>query len=460
MGKAKEKVNRGYRTSQVILASFAFGCCMVFWSIYNSYVPLILDAKLTEMSLAPTMISTMTGAIMTIDNIFGLIFQPIFGARSDHMRSRFGKRMPYVIVGILVCSALFVLIPIMAKIAGLAGILAMMTVIIAFNFVMSSWRAPCVAIMPDMVPVEYQSDGNAIVNMVSVVFSIIATSSAAILGLMGFREAINSGDYVSVFAFASIIAILCLIVLLTCVKWVDNRNEKARAKAEQKEKKQGIRDLNLPSDVLRSMLFMMLALFFISGASDGFGTYFTLYATKNLGMNATTATMLRTVSSLGGVLLAIPAGIVGRKLGRKKTINIGLSLAVLMHLIMFITPYGKGLSSGAITGIMAVSNFIYAGAFIMININTLPIMLAIGGKARFGAFTGFYYTATFTAAVVSPILIGLLIGLTQNYNMLHVFCLVAMALALLSVYQVRHGEHLNEEEESALQDAVKDSDND
>jgi len=458
MGK-KVKKDRGFKVSQVILASFAFGCCMVFWSIYNSYVPLILDAKLTELAIAPAMISTLTGAIMTIDNIFGLIFQPIFGAKSDHMHSRYGKRMPYVIFGILVCSALFILIPVMAKIAGAAGILAMMTVIIVFNFVMSSWRAPCVAIMPDIVPVEYQSDGNAIVNMVCVVFQIIAMSSAAILGIFGFKEAINGGDYVSVFVFAAVVAVLCLVILLTCVKWVDNRKEKRAEQArEEKKKKQLIRDLGLPSDVLRSMLFMMLALFFISGASDGFSTYFTLYATKNLGMTATTATLLRTVSSLGAVFLAIPAGIVGRKFGRKKTIKIGLCLVIAMHLIMFVAPYA-GLSAGAITAIIAVANFIYAGAFIMVNINTLPIMLAIGGKSRFGAFTGFYYTATFTAAVVCPIVIGVIVGFT-NYNMLHMFCLVVMTLALLSVNHVKHGERLSDEDEAALTEAVKNADND
>ena len=147
----EQKKKRGYSTTQLVIASLGFGSVMVFWTIYNSFVPLILDDKLNHLGsivLPATVISTLTGFIMTIDNFFGLIFQPIFGRKSDYMRSRFGKRMPYLIVGIPVCAVLFILIPLMGRIEGVTGILLMMLVIIAFNFVMSTWRAPCVAIMP------------------------------------------------------------------------------------------------------------------------------------------------------------------------------------------------------------------------------------------------------------------------------------------------------------------------
>ena len=453
----KSKQKRGYSTSQLVIASLGFGAVMVFWTIYNSFVPLILDYKLNNLGaiiLPAVLISPLTGFIMTIDNFFGLIFQPVFGRRSDHMRSRFGKRMPYLIVGIPVCAVLFILIPLMGRIEGLTGILLMMLVIIAFNFVMSTWRAPCVAIMPDIVPPEYQSDGNAIVNMMAAVATIIASMAATIRSAMGFGEAIDSGDYLSVFVFGAIICVLFLIILLTLVRWPDNRGEKiAAAQKQQKEKKESLLHLNLPSDVKRSMFIMMLALVCISGASDGFSTYFTLYATELMGMNATRATLVRTVATLGGVLIAVPAGVMGRKLGRKKTITIGLAVVAICHLLMLLIPYTDITSVDAV---LAVLNFIYAAGFILVNINTLPIMLAIGGKERFGAFTGYYYTATFTAAVICPTLIGFLIGLTgDNYNMLQVFCLVAMVLAIFLVANVKHGESMSEEDEAALEKAVE-----
>lgn len=451
---------RGYSILQLILASFAFGSIMVFWTIYNNYVPLILDEKLGNLgniTLPGATISTLIGIVMAIDNFFGLIFQPVFGRKSDYMRSRYGKRMPYVIVGIILCSMLFVLIPVMGRIRGIAGILAMMAVVIAFNFIMSVWRAPCVAIMPDIVPTEYQSEGNAVVNMVAAVFTIVASASAGVLGVFGFREVIDGGNYIPVFIFGSAVAVLCLVILLTCIKWADNRKEARGEKIhKQKEKRETFRNLNLPADAKRSMIVMMIALFCISGSSDGVGTYFTLYATKLLGMDATTATMIKTVGTLGGVLLAVPAGIAGHKLGRRKTILTGLGIVIGMHAFMFAMP---GFAGSYIAVLLAVCYFIYAGAFIMININTLPIMLSIGGKNRFGAFTGYYYFATFTAAVICPVIMGFAVGMT-NYNMIHMIALVMMVIAAVCVFHVRHGEKMSDEEEEALAAAVEAAEND
>lgn len=449
------KKKRGYSIGQLAIASLGFGSVSIFWTIYNSFVPLILDAKLNNLGnvvLSATVVSTLVGFIMTIDNFFGLIFQPIFGRKSDHMRSRFGKRMPYLLVGIPSCAVLFILIPLMARIEGVAGILLMMVVIILFNFIMSAWRAPCVAIMPDIVPSEYQSDGNAVVNMVSAVTTIIATLSATILGMMGFKQAIADGDYLSVFVFGAILAVLSLIIILVFVKWPDNRNEKAVKTEKAGDKKESLRHLNLPADVKWSMLIMMAALFFSSGASDGFDTYFTLYATKLLSMDAAKATLIRTAATLGAVLLAVPAGIMGRRLGRKKTILIGMGIRVLCHGTMFLIPFW-GLTSADI--LITVINFIYAAGFIMVNINTLPIMLAIGGKERFGAFTGYYYTATFTAAVICPTVIGFLVGVSSTYNAVQGFCFVAALLSLICVANVKHGEKMSDEDEAALTKAAE-----
>lgn len=119
---------------------------------------------------------------------------------------------------------------------------------------------------------------------------------------------------------------------------------------------------------------------------------------------------------------------------------------------MFMLPYVGGAAVGTL---LTVLYFIYAGAFILININTLPIMLAIGGKSRFGAFTGYYYTATFTAAVICPTVIGFLIGITGTYNTLQVFCMLASILAVICIRRVKHGENMSTEEEEALSEAVK-----
>lgn len=434
-----KKKKREYSVSQMIIASFGFGAYSMFTAIYNSYVPLILDAKLNNLGsivLSATIVSSLTGLIMSIDNIFGLIFLPMFGRKSDQTRSRFGKRMPFLLFGIPVSALLFVIIPLAGKIAGVAGIVVMMTVIIVFNFVMSVWRSPCVAIMPDIVPPKYQSEGNSIVNIVMVVINIIAMCSATIMGALGFKDAIAAGDYVSVFVFGSVTAILCLVLILTCVKWPDNRGEKITRVAEEKPKKETIRSLNLPADVKKSVYFMMIALFFISGSLDGGSTYATLYATKTLNLDVARVTMLSSVAAVGSVVAAVPAGIMGTKIGRKKTILIGLALLTAGRAGYLLLPY----TGDMIYLLYAVIGFIQAAAMMLVNINTLPIMLSIGGEERFGAFTGYYYTATFSAAVVCPSVIGYLIGATGTYNTLQTFCIVVQIIAAVLILAVKHGE--------------------
>lgn len=456
----KVRLARGYKTSQVILASLAFASCTVFWGVYNSFIPLILDAKLNDLgtvALSATVISTLTGFIMTIDNIFGLIFQPMFGRKSDSTRSKWGKRMPYLIFGVPVCAILFVLMPQAAKVEGVPGILLLMLVVIIFNFVMSTWRAPCVAIMPDIVPPEYQSDGNAIVNMIAAAASLLAGLAATVLGAMGYKEAIASGDYTTVFIFGAILALALFGLAWLFVKWKDNRGETAKIeKKDVGEPKESFRNLNIDPAAKKSMIIMMVALFFISGGNDGFSTYFTLYATKLLEMDAATASLIKTVGMLGAVCLALPAGLLGRKIGRRKTILIGVCTIVATHIIMFIMPYVTKQPNVPI----AILYFINWSGMILANINTLPIMLSIGGPKRFGAFTGYYYTATFTAAVVCPTVIGFLVGVTSSYNTANVFAGVCMLLAAVCVFNVKHGEAMSAEDEAKLQEAVREAERD
>jgi len=130
---------------KTFLIGFGFFASSLAWSLYNSFVPLMLEKYLASTAII--------GTIMTIDNFFGVIFQPLIGQVSDRTHTRFGKRMPYIMIGIPVCAVLFTLIPLTNTLA------LMMSVIIAFNLVMSVWRSPVVALMPEQGQRCHQSDG-------------------------------------------------------------------------------------------------------------------------------------------------------------------------------------------------------------------------------------------------------------------------------------------------------------
>ncbi|NLB10650.1 MAG: SLC45 family MFS transporter, partial [Clostridiaceae bacterium] len=140
---------------------FGFLASSLAWSLYNSYVPTMLEERFA-------LSTTVIGTIMTIDNFFGLIFQPAVGVLSDRTHSRFGHRMPWIMVGLPICALLFAFIPRMYVLSG------MMAVLIGFNFVMSLWRSPVNALMPNVTPRPLRSKANGVINLMGGIGSIFA----------------------------------------------------------------------------------------------------------------------------------------------------------------------------------------------------------------------------------------------------------------------------------------------
>jgi MFS-type transporter involved in bile tolerance (Atg22 family) len=92
-----------------------------------------------------------------------------------------------------------------------------------------------------------------------------------------------------------------------------------------------------------------------------------------------------------------------------------------------------------------------------VNINTLPLVLAMGGREHVGTFTGYYYTATQAASITGPILCGLVIGLFHDdYNYMFLYCAIMFAFGLLAMFGVKHGESFDITEEEIKQARMAD----
>ena len=493
---------------RTILIGFGFMGCMMLWSVYNSYVPVILRGKLTEVFagggafvefiqnhawLSWVSVALIVNAIMTIDNVFGVIFQPFFGKKSDKTRSRLGKRMPYILICMPICALFFCFIPVASLVKSLGlSILLMMSVIICFNFMMSVWRSPVVSMMPDFTPSALQSDANAVINIMGGIGQmfgfVVGTIAATLVGLFGFTalshalkkastndfgqiidEAGNlvldaKGDptyvnYAPVFIVTAVIAVLCIVVLYFFYK--KNKQYDLSAKVElapetenKKAAKIKIRNLPLSKGEKRSLIVMLIALFLINNAFESIVPNFTNFANSTLHVKPIYSTLMMAVFAVSLALFGVPSGIMGRKLGRKKTIMLGLIGVVIMFSIYLtvsqILPKPEDGSVNTFTWVCLWIALVIGGAAIgCININTLPLVLSIGGREYVGTFTGYYYTATMSASVTGPILCGLLIGLfNEDYNFMFLFSAIMFLLGLIVITQVKHGEahEITEEE--------------
>ena len=151
---------------KTILVGFAFMAISAFWQVYDNIIPLILKYSF-EIG------DTVSGGIMALDNIFALIMLPLFGAWSDKINHKKGKRTPFIFVGTILAVIFMTFLPIAAN----SRSLIFFIVALLFTLMsMSIFRSPAVSLMPDVTPKPLRSKGNAIINLMGAVGTITATA--------------------------------------------------------------------------------------------------------------------------------------------------------------------------------------------------------------------------------------------------------------------------------------------
>ena len=470
--------NGKLHTWHTILTGFAFLTTSIAWAIYDPYITKILNRLLTESAwitelsaklneafpkLAEfaatqgqdvnlegggiTLVPLFIGVIMTFDNIFGVIFQPTFGKLSDRCRSKLGKRRPFIVYGAPVSALLFALIPWVALKSTLP---ATMICIILFVFSMSLWRAPAVALMPALTPPALRSEGNAIINLMGGVGSVLGMVAGALVsaifllvtGVKVTAENEQSTSFPYVFLLGAVVMILGMLVVRLFVKEpssledVAAANQEADEKAQKKAEKAARKAEKLSKGERKSLIFMLAGLFFLFCGTNAITTFFALFASEVLGKSTGEATIMTTLFAVCSAAAAIPAGKMGKKLGRKKTILIGLVVFMAVFLLYVLT--------GSMTLIWVA--LIFGGfANMLITVNTLPLVLEIGGIDKVGTFTGYYYTATFSAQIASPIVYGVVRMLSGTYLSLFVYSPIMFIISILCILFVKHGEAIPQE---------------
>ena len=470
--------NGKLHTWHTILTGFAFLTSSIAWAIYDPYITKILNRLLTESVwitnlsaklneafpvLAEfaktqgqdvnaagggiTLVPLFIGVIMTFDNIFGVIFQPTFGKLSDRCRSKLGKRRPFIVYGAPISAILFALIPWVALKSTLP---VTMLFIILFVFSMSLWRAPAVALMPALTPPHLRSEGNAIINLMGGVGSVIGMVagtlvSAIFLLVTGVKVTAENEQQTSfpyVFLLGAIVMIIGMLVVRAFVhepsslEDVAAQNQAADEKAAKKAEKEARKAEKLSKGERKSLIFMLGGLFFLFCGTNAITTFFALFAAEVLGKSTGEATIMTTLFAVCSAAAAIPAGKMGKKIGRKKTILIGLVVFMAVFLLYVFTRS---------MAIIWLALILGGAANMFITVNTLPLVLEIGGIDKVGTFTGYYYTATFSAQIASPIVYGIVRMLSGTYLSLFVYSPIMFILSIACILFVKHGEAIPQE---------------
>lgn len=425
---------------RTILVGLAFLSICAFWQMYDNVIPLILT-KTFHMN------ETYSGAIMAADNILALFLLPFFGSLSDRTSTKLGKRMPFILFGTGCAVILMNLLPLLdnsyaaepspLKLASFVIVLALLLI------AMGTYRSPAVALMPDVTPKPLRSRANAIINLMGAVGGVFYLAFAAVLypnsKVKALEEAGKHVDYQPLFLIVSAVMFLAVGILFLTIRERKLTEENQALEAQHPEWNLAVDDGSgneaLPKPVKRSLAFLLasIALWFIG--YNGVTTWFSTYVDVVMGQGLGGASQCLLIATVGAVVSYIPIGALAAKIGRKRTIQIGIVLLAAC----FAMGYVLTTMYTTITPVMFVVFALVGFAWAAINVNSLPMVVEMCKGSDIGKFTGYYYTASMAAQVITPVLAGTLMR-QIDYRVLFPYAALFVALSFVTMLFVRHGD--------------------
>ena len=421
---------------RTVLVGLAFLSICAFWQMYDNVVPLILT-KTFHLN------ETFSGAIMAADNILALFLLPFFGTLSDRTDTKLGKRTPYILGGTLAAVILLNILPLLDNsyyAAASAGKMVAFIVVLGLLLIsMGTYRSPAVALMPDVTPKPLRSRANAIINLMGAVGGIIYLAIAAVMYPNSKVLGLDHVNYQPLFIVVALIMAVSIIVMKLTINEPKLVAENQALEAEHPEwnlaEDDGSGNEVLPANVKRSLGFLLasIALWFIG--YNGITTWFTTYVDKVMGQGLGGASTCLLIATGGAIISYIPIGSLAHRIGRKRTIMIGIVLLASC----FAAGYFLTTAFSSINAIMFVVFALVGFAWAAINVNSLPMVVEMCRGSDIGKFTGYYYTASMAAQVVTPILAGFLMR-NISYKVLFPYAALFVIFSFVTMTQVKHGD--------------------
>ena len=463
---------------RTILVGMAFFLISAFWQAYDAIIPLILTNRFG-------LPQTASGAVMSIDNILAVFLLPIFGAISDKVNTKHGKRTPFILFGTVLAIVSFISLTFvdnyqLARVISegipeiaqgsmtddayaeyireltieltlsnpwpLIGFVATLLVVL---LAMATFRSPAVALMPDVTVKPLRSKANAIINLTG-------TAGGMLVLVLGMIFGTSKDHYMSytgyVIAVTAIMAAGLIVFLLTVREsaWAKEMEEETErlaleqapsmAEETKNDGTEAAKKLSRPELISLLLILASVALWYIG--YNSITSKYSVYSTNVLGFDFN-ATLI--IAQAAAIVSYIPVGMVASKIGRRKTILAGIvMLASAFFIGIFITPTTPEL--------VMVPVFILAGmGWATINVNSFPMVVELAKGGDVGKYTGYYYTASMAAQIVAPILSGVLYDLLGMRYVFFTFGTVFVALSFVTMFFVKHGDSKPLTDKSALE---------
>ena len=407
---------------RTVFVGLAFMSICAFWQVYDNIIPLILKYTFH-------VDDTLTGVVMAMDNILALVMLPMFGKFSDRTRTAIGRRMPYILGGTIGALLFMFLLPLAERTENLALFFIGLALVLIS---MATYRSPAVALMPDVTPKPLSSQGNAVINLMGAVGGMLMLAAMQFL-LPGAKEGeAYRPNYLPIFIVLGVCMAVCVALLFwkinepKCV--AEMEAESAGLEEEPEPEKNAGTGEKLKGPQLRSLLLILasVALWFMgyNAVTSGFSRY----ATQELNGSFS---MILMVCTAAAIVSYLPVGWVAARIGRKKTILLGV--------LMLGCSFAAAAFFHAVTPPLYVF-FILAGmGWAFINVNSYPMVVELSSGSDVGRYTGYYYTVSMTAQIITPVFSGFLMG-HVGYRTLFPYAAFFVFASFVTMLFVRHGD--------------------
>ena len=415
-----------FNWKRAVTAGFGFMAVFLIWPTYNQFIPVFLqagnplwDADSAVLASSASGVAgfglspTLAFFIMTWDNILNIFVQSWAGAKSDRTRSRWGRRKPWLMVGVPIAAVGFALIP-FARV-----LLALLFFILITNFGMALFRAPTAALLGDLFPPQQRSKARGITAMMAGLGGIVALLAGSWLFDRFGRPA--------PFIFCAVLMVAAAAVVVIFVR-EPSPVELAKTRSGGTVR-QALRDLWHTERRSGFRILLTIGLTFM--ISESLQAGLSSFAVFVLDIPLTQAVRLGAIFALVVVLSAYPGGLLATRFGRQRTISAGLAGLLITAACCYLFVHTRATFAAIL---------IPLGIFFSIIVtNDLPLLYDVSDERRIGASTGVYFVATQSAAVLGPTVAGIATDITGSHRVIFAFAALYALLAWLLLRRVRIG---------------------
>ncbi len=377
------------------------------WNLYDAQVPPLLREHIGSAALV--------GLLMGMDNLLGIFIQPWMGNRSDNTRTSWGRRIPYLVVGMPLAALLFLTIPHVA-----ASLPLLIVVMFSYALVANSFKPIAESLLPDFIPPQRRSRANAVVKIASSLTVMVAALISIFL----------IDDYPRLsFAIPAVLMVASMVVLAAKVR--DNQSSAYQTALDEEREQQDMRVRDTVRDIVkdadRSRLLLIVSILLFGGAWAASRALMTPYGMEVLDMSRGEAGGLTLPSGVAFIVAAYPVARLAERFGRLRVMMVGMTVFAAGMVLGTVVQTPTGAVVGLCVAAAGASSFL---------VNAVVILWNLAPSDRVvGTYTGLYTVGWVSGGFLGPAAVGGMVDLTGWPLLLLDVAIVAM-LAVLVVARV------------------------